>query len=101
MARGVEHRLKVAAQGGELGRTDVERVVRALWAQRAREHDGGAEIFDVEQLVAVVAGPRYREVAALVRPLEEQREGAEALGPDERLRPHDGHDPAALALGFA
>ena len=62
----------------------------------AREHDRGAQIVDVEELVAIRALAEDREVAAFARPLVEEREHAEALGTDEGLGAKDG-DLAALA----
>ena len=74
----VEHRLEVLAQRRELCSADVVRAGLASGGD-----DRGAQILDVEQLVAIVAAAEDREVAPLACPLVHQREHAEPLGPDE------------------
>ena len=54
-----------------------------------RAHHGLDEILDGKKLVAVRAVSENRDAPALADPVEEDLEDAQALGPDERLRPHD------------
>ena len=65
--------------------------------QGAAQPDGLAQIVDVQQLVAVVAAADHGEAAAVLGPVVEQGEDAQALGADEALGPDDRHDHALLA----
>jgi len=84
-ARAVEDRLVVLAHGRVFGGADVEDVVDRRRVEREAAPDGAAEVLDVHELVAVGAVADHREIVAVVRPVVEEGEDAEALRSDEGL----------------
>src|SRR3712207_6314644 len=94
----VEDSLVVLLHRGELFGADVEGVVDLLLRKRQAQGDGVAEVFDVEELVAVVAATDHGEVVSSVGPVVEQCEHPEAFGADERLGPDDRDHEALRAI---
>ena len=77
----VEHRLIVRFHRAELFRADIEGIVDRLVWQGQTEPDRGAKVFDIEELIAVVARAKHREVAAVQRPIVKSEKTPSRSGP--------------------
>src|SRR5213076_1503941 len=82
-----DQRLEIAPHGAELRGADVEDLSRDVGLARTRNYVD--EIVDGEELIPIRAVAEDVDAAALVDPVEEDLEDAEALGPEEGLRPDD------------
>ena len=97
-AGSIQHRLVVLPHRRELLRADVEGVVDAPHPASRTGRSPPPQVLHVEQLVAVVAAADHREAPPVLGPVVEQREHAQPLRPDERLRPDDRHAHALLPI---
>jgi hypothetical protein len=87
--------LEVGADRPELLGADVQRLPGD--GGGGRQHDRPDEVLDSEELVAVAPVAEHVDAPAFADPVEEDLEDAEALRPDERLRPE--HDDVEAAVG--
>src|SRR3712207_6221930 len=94
----VENGLVVLLHRGEPLGAYVEGVVDLPFRQRQAQRDGVAEVFDVEELVAVAAAPDHGEIVPGISPVVEEREDPKALGADKGLGTDYGHDEALCAV---
>ena len=79
----IEDGLIILAHGGVFTRADVEGVVDLCFGQGHAGMDRAAEIFDVEELVAVAAGADHGKTLTFAGPFVEDGEDAQAFWADE------------------
>ena len=73
----------ILAHGGVFARADIEVIIDLNFGQGHAGMDRSAEIFDVEELVAIVAGSDHGEALTFAGPFVEDGEDAQAFRTDE------------------
>ena len=79
----IEDGLVILAHRGVFARADVKVIIDIRFGQDHAGMDRAAEIFDVEELVAVAAGTDHREALTFTGPFVEDGEDAQAFWADE------------------
>lgn len=97
VAGAIEDGLVVFFHGGKDCCTDIEFSIHRVLGVGEAVPDCVAEVFDVQELVAVMAATDHGEAVAGVGPIVEECEDAEAFGADERFWAEDGDAEAARA----
>src|SRR5215217_1014343 len=94
----VEDGLVILLHRRELLSAYIGSVVHPLLGEREAAVYRLAQILDVEELLALLAGPDHGEVVPGKGTVVEEREDPEPLGTHERLRPDNGHYHAPGAV---
>jgi len=79
----IEDGLVILTHGGVFTRTDVEVIIDFRFGQGHAGMDCAAEIFDVEELVAVAAGTDHGEALTFAGPFVEDGKDAQTFWADE------------------
>ena len=95
----IEHSLIILAHRLELFGADVEDIIHPLLVQRGGEIDGVAEVFHIEQLVAIAPAAQHGETLAIFGPVVEQGEDAQPFRADKGFGADNG-DAHALRPEF-